>query len=159
MAKNNADIKAALFGVEEAINLTVIEGISKAAHKLLREIFNDRLWSDDTGNLRDSFGFAIFKKGVEVRRGYLEPEQATKPYQPRGKMRAYGLLRGREQLNAALDDYQSRNMDYEVVIVAGMYYAVILEWKNLLAGFINAEDIAKSEVINAIRTTKIPRVR
>jgi len=155
----NISIKAALFNLEDAINLTLLDSISKAAHKLLTEIFEDRQWSDDTGNLRDSFGYAVFKDGVQVKRDYLAAEQASKPYQPRGRMRSVGVLRGRQQVDAALDEYQPRNFDYEVVIVAGMYYAVILEWKGLLAGFINAETVAKGELVSAIRTTKIPNKR
>lgn len=155
------DIKKAMNNLYSYATGKVEGGLTAACPAVLEAIFEDRTWSDDTYNLRDSFAWAIFRDGIELKRGYLNDNQmATEPRRARGEMRNIVGNRdiwGREQADAFLDEYEPQTgSTYEAVFVAGMYYAVYLEWKNLLIGFINGEEIAKEEVITYLKKSYEP---
>lgn len=142
----NTKLHSILENFKDGIDKGVIDALRKACPEIIELIFEQRTWEDDTYNLRDSFGWGIYQKGKQVAKGYLEPvPKATKADKKRGLM-------GREQVDAFLNDYKPQTYnDIEVVFVAGMYYAGILEWRDMLFGFLNAEKYAKDNAIDAIR--------
>lgn len=157
MTTYSQDVRMAMLNIKERANRRCIAAAKEASKIALEAIFNERFWDDDTYNLRDSFGYIIYHKGVEVNRGFLEEQRAGEPIKPRGALAKHGALWGREQTEAFFASYEPRNVDIEIVFVAGMYYAVYLEWKQLLMGFLFGVEEAKAELINAIRTNKIAR--
>lgn len=154
------DIKNAMANLRDYAEGKVRGGLLSACPVVLRAIFEDRSWDDDTRNLRDSFGWALFEGSKEIARGFLGDKEATTPRKAKGAMRSVvgsDDIWGREQVESFLDDYEpTLGATYEVVFVAGMYYAVYLEWKNLLIGFVNGEEAAKEETIRAIKMSYEP---
>lgn len=148
----NTKLHSILENFKDGIDKGVIDALRKACPEIIQLIFEQRSWKDDTYNLRDSFGWGIYQKGKQVAKGYLEPvPKATEGDKKRGLM-------GREQVDAFLDDYKPQTYnDIEVVFVAGMYYAGILEWRDMLFGFLNAEKYAKDNAIEAIRKVEFTK--
>lgn len=133
----------------------ILNGLKQSCPKILEVIFNDRDWQDDTYNLRDSFGYGIYVNGSLIHKGYLNDSPlAQRP--ARKKYRGRDVI-GREELESFFNEYDARlKTGIEVVFVAGIYYANILEFKKLLNGFINGEEEAKKQFIDALRSNKIP---
>lgn len=133
----------------------IFNSLKEACPKVLEVIFNDRSWQDDTYNLRDSFGYAIYRNGTNVHNGYLNDSPlASRP--ARKKYEGRDVI-GRDELNAFFDEYEARiKKGFEVVFVAGIYYANILEFKKLLNGFIDGEEEAKKQFFDTLRSNKIP---
>lgn len=148
----NTKLHSILENFKDGIDKGVIDALRKACPEIIQLIFEQRSWKDDTYNLRDSFGWGIYQKGKQVAKGYLEPvPKATEGDKKRGLM-------GREQVDAFLNDYKPQTYnDIEVVFVAGMYYAGILEWRDMLFGFLNAEKYAKDNAIEAIRKVEFTK--
>lgn len=149
----NTKLHSILENFKDGIDKGVIDALkTKACPEIIQLIFEQRSWKDDTYNLRDSFGWGIYQKGKQVAKGYLEPvPKATEGDKKRGLM-------GREQVDAFLDDYKPQLYDdIELVFVAGMYYAGILEWRDMLFGFLNAEKYAKDNAIEAIRKVEFTK--
>jgi len=148
----NTKLHSILENFKDGIDKGVIDALRKACPEIIQLIFEQRSWKDDTYNLRDSFGWGIYQKGKQVAKGYLEPvPKATEGDKKKGLM-------GREQVDAFLDDYKPQLYDdIELVFVAGMYYAGILEWRDMLFGFLNAEKYAKDNAIEAIRKVEFTK--
>ena len=149
----NTKLHSILENFKDGIDKGVIDTLkTKACPEIIQLIFEQRSWKDDTYNLRDSFGWGVYYKGKQVAKGYLEAvPKATEGDRKRG-------LSGREQVDAFLNNYKPRTMnDIELVFVAGMYYAGILEWRDMLLGFLNAEKYAKDNAIEAIRKVEFKR--
>ena len=148
----NTKLHSILENFKDGIDKGVIDALRKACPEIIQLIFEQRSWKDDTYNLRDSFGWGIYQKGKQVAKGYLEPvPKATEGDKKRGLM-------GREQVDAFLNGYKPQTYnDIEVVFVAGMYYAGILEWRDMLFGFLNAEKYAKDNAIEAIRKVEFTK--
>ena len=149
----NTKLHSILKNFKDGVDKGVIDALkTKACPEIIQLIFEQRSWKDDTYNLRDSFGWGVYYKGKQVAKGYLEAiPKATEGDKKRGLM-------GREQVDAFLDDYKPQTYnDIEVVFVAGMYYAGILEWRDMLLGFLNAEKYAKDNAIEAIRKVEFKR--
>ena len=149
----NTKLHSILENFKDGIDKGVIDALkTKACPEIIQLIFEQRSWKDDTYNLRDSFGWGVYYKGKQVAKGYLEAiPKATEGDRKRG-------LSGREQVDAFLNNYKPRTMkDIELVFVAGMYYAGILEWRDMLLGFLNAEKYAKDNAIEAIRKVEFKR--
>lgn len=157
MVNFESDLKVAMRTIANIAYDRALLSADSAAQEALKAIFEERFWSDDTYNLRDSFGYAIYYKGKERSRGFLEAQKATERYVPKGALKKVGSLSGREQANAFFDSYRPRSVDIEIVFVAGMYYAVYLQWKSLLMGFLFGEQEAKRIFIDTIRRQKIAR--
>ena len=149
----NTKLHSILENFKDGVDKGVIDTLkTKACPEIIQLIFEQRSWKDDTYNLRDSFGWGVYYKGKQVAKGYLEAvPKATEGDRKRG-------LSGREQVDAFLNNYKPRTMnDIELVFVAGMYYAGILEWRDMLLGFLNAEKYAKDNAIEAIRKVEFKR--
>lgn len=149
----NTKLHSILENFKDGVDKGVIDALkTKACPEIIQLIFEQRSWKDDTYNLRDSFGWGVYYKSKQVAKGYLEAvPKATEGDRKRG-------LSGREQVDAFLNNYKPRTMnDIELVFVAGMYYAGILEWRDMLLGFLNAEKYAKDNAIEAIRKVEFKR--
>lgn len=155
MADNNNDIKLFLANVKDAALISCEKGLREASAKILRYLYEEGDWENDTFNLHDSFAWALYKRGKEIDRGYLDSPQATEQYKARGKLSGL-IVGGRDQADAFISEYQPRDTDYEVVFVAGMWYANYLEWKGLLLGFINGDVEAKNIAIASIKANFEP---
>lgn len=152
---DNQDIKQAIANIRGIVDNMCEESLLSACPVILKAIFDDRQWDNDTYNLRDSFGYAVYKKGAEIKRGYLGEPSAKEPYKLRGSIRQYSVgsdsVWGRDQVDAFFNSYSSSFSEYEAVFVAGMWYANYLEWKGLLTGFINADQEAAKQIISAMK--------
>lgn len=149
----NTKLHSILENFKDGVDKGVIDALkTKACPEIIQLIFEQRSWKDDTYNLRDSFGWGVYYKGKQVAKGYLEAvPKATEGDRKRGLM-------GREQVDAFLNNYETQLYDdIELVFVAGMYYAGILEWRDMLLGFLNAEKYAKDNAIEAIRKVEFKR--
>lgn len=155
MADNNTDIKKFLANIKETAMVRCEKGLRVACGEILRYLYEDREWDDDTFNLHDSFAWVLYKNGKEFDRGYLDTPKAKNPYAARGALRG-AVVYGRDQANEFIKEYQPRNADYEAVFVAGMWYANYLEWKGLLLGFINGDTMAKEIAIQSIKASFEP---
>ena len=143
----NTKLHTILQNISTGVDKGVIDALKNdACPKIIELIFEQRSWKDDTYNLRDSFGWGIYVKDKRVAKGYLESvPQATRGDKKRNLM-------GREQVDAFLNNYKTQTYsNIEVVFVAGMYYAGILEWRDMLLGFLSAEKYAKDNAIDAIK--------
>lgn len=94
------------------------------AFRLVEEAYKTKTFEEQTGNLADSFGAAVYYDGVLVKDGiqYLEPT-ATKPRQwTSGDFRS-----GHDEMIKYFQNYKPRKKGFTIVLVAAMPYAPILE--------------------------------
>lgn len=153
------DIRKAMQDILRFVEVGIEASVPSACEVVLESIFEERSWVDDTYNLRDSYAWAFYKRGNEIGRGYLEDvPMASEPRKVSGRVASsYGEkeVYGRDQVDAFLESFEpSGDSEYTIVFVAGMYYAVFLQDHfNILMGFISGEQVAKEEVIKALRNT------
>ena len=80
-------------------------------------------WQDQTGNLRSSVGYVVFKDGVQIRQSAFE----TVP--PKVNREGTKFSGANEGLSLAQEVGSSHKEGYTLVVVAGMNYAVHVESK------------------------------
>lgn len=121
-------------GISSNINIdSIMKGIGKAADALVDDIVTTmemacievvrqarmvNTYTDQTGNLRSSIGYAVYKDGMKVGEGYEAHAKGTD---------------GKEGENSARLFTEEIQRNYEgrtcAIIVAGMDYAVYVESK------------------------------
>ena len=150
-----SQIAIALNNLRISTEKHILNGLKESCPKVLEVIFNDRSWQDDTYNLRDSFGYGIYVNGSLIHKGYLNDSPLAQ--RPARKKHDGREVVGRDELEAFFNEYKARlKTGIEVVFVAGIYYANILEFKKLLNGFIDGEEEAKKQFVDALKSNKIP---
>ncbi len=97
----------------DAINI-----LTRLANTVLNYAQTRHTFKNQTFNLEDSYGYAIYYNGSIVKKT-LSESKANKP-----KVHDYEVWSGRESANAFLDRYPAES-GYTLVVVAGMFYA---EW-------------------------------
>ena len=100
--------------IEEAMLPKMIQ-IGQRAVDIARRKMGGKPYNDDTGNLRSSTGFIVYRDGKEVHRDF-------KP-SPAGTDKATGLTIGQRQAEEEMRGAEG----WGIVLVAGMDYASYLE--------------------------------
>ena len=98
-------------------------------------------WSDQTGNLRSSIGYAIFDHGQEVMQSAFQQVQQG----------AEGTQKGKEYVKTLASKYAQT---YALVVVAGMDYADFVELKRdvLQGAEARAKQVCDARIRRAVET-------
>lgn len=101
----------------------VISELALEGRKAIQEAYNNRDFTNRTYNLHDSYGSAVYYNGVlQMDSIYFISPVASKAKKWYGKW-----LEGHDELIEFLQEYQGKKNGIELVIVAAMPYASILE--------------------------------
>ena len=101
----------------------LLDALEKEGKRILAECEQERTYTHRTKNLYDSYGYGVYYNGKLQRKGFLSAsETATET------KKWYGVeISGREQIeNFLMSEYKSPK-GIELVIVAAMPYAEVLE--------------------------------
>lgn len=101
----------------------VLDQLEKEGQRILRECEQERTYTHQTQNLYDSYGFGIYVNGRLVRKGFLTPN----PVATERKRWYKEMLEGRKEINNFLDGYKADNKGIQMIVVAAMPYAEVLE--------------------------------
>lgn len=94
-----------------------------AGQRILRECVAERDYTHRSNNLYDSYGFGVYVNGKLVNRGYLSNSPTAK-----AAKKWYGeVIRGRSEIDKYLVSEYAPGNGLELVVVAAMPYAVVLE--------------------------------
>jgi hypothetical protein len=163
MNKNN--ISKAMSEMSDVVEFILISKITAMCPDILNGIYEDsRLWMDDLGNLSDSFAWAVFYNGSLFSKGFLREPQAIHPKVVKGTFRQVGThevltpndeIRGRDAADEFISAYKpDPKYKFQIVFVAGMYYATFQEEMGRLGGFINAKNNIASKVKYLFKSTR-----
>lgn len=86
---------------------------------LLPKAFDESTYTNRTYNLSDSYGWAVYYNGVLKRKGFLLNQVASEPHAS-GKD-------GRQEVEDFFNSYSANSRGHELIFVAAMFYAGILE--------------------------------
>lgn len=94
------------------------------AFRLVEEAYKTKTFEEQTGNLADSFGAAVYYDGDLVKDGiqYLEPKATEPRMWKRGDYRS-----GHEEMIQYFRNYKPRKKGFTIVLIAAMPYAPVLE--------------------------------
>lgn len=172
---NTANVKTIVSTVKTAVDQGVGGLLAGACPDLLSSIYaTGKNWEIDLGNLSDSYAWAVYVRGVEFARGYYNPDPISiAPKKVRGsyaeldKKVALGdidasmvaslpeQISGREMADGFLARYKPNAMNaYEVVFVAGMYYASFLEEMGYLDGFLRAKEEMEGKIARVFKSKR-----
>ncbi len=125
--------------IEEKLNKIGLAGVKAAIEK--------HEFNNDTLNLEDSYGYAIYNNGRIIGDPFLFNKQSTKTRKYKG--REYS---GHEETIRLLREYQPETTVWTLVVMAGMRYASFVEdyykLDVLQASFLVAKGIADKELKN-----------
>ena len=98
----------------------VISFLAMIGEKSIQEAYQNRGFTNRTYNLKDSYGSAVFYNGTLLDNTirYIGP--------PEAKAKRLGKS-GREEVNKFFRDYSPKSNGYDIVIIATMPYAGVLE--------------------------------
>ena len=101
----------------------LLDSLEKEGKRILKECEQERTYTHQTHNLYDSYGFDVYYQGKLQRKGFLSQSETateTKDW--------YGVeISGREQIENFLTSEYKSPKGIELVIVAAMPYAEVLE--------------------------------
>lgn len=100
-----------------------INSIEEDAKRILQECVDERTYEHQSYNLYDSYGYGIYLHGKLTKKGFLSPTPKTTD----GKKWYGEILHGREQIEEYLQNEYSPGGGIDMVIVATMPYAKVLE--------------------------------
>lgn len=102
----------------------VLDALEKEGRRILQECVDEREYQHDTYNLFDSYGYGIYVDGALKRKGFLSASRtAEKPK----KWYENKDVWGRGQIEYFLNQEYQAGKSIEMVIVAAMPYAEVLE--------------------------------
>lgn len=100
----------------------LIDSLAKDGEKIIKKAYETKTYKDRTYNLHDSYGSAVYYKGVLLPNTiYYTTPNATKTKKWYGS-----LIKGHSELIDFLQEYEGGS-GLELVVVAAMPYASILE--------------------------------
>lgn len=101
----------------------MVDELAEQGGKLVRAAFNTREYTNRTFNLHDSYGSAVYYKGHLQQNSIRTMENLAK--EPK---KWYGVpLRGASEITDFLREYRGTSKGFELIVVAAMPYASILE--------------------------------
>lgn len=100
-----------------------IKELTDYGERIIKEAYSTKTFQDQTFNLHDSYGSAVYEDGVYIPRTLrrLDP-QATKTKKLRGRQ-----VKGHNEVERYLKNYKPRQKGLTLVVVAAMPYGDILE--------------------------------
>lgn len=124
---------------EEIMQNDAINILTRLANTVLNYAQTRHTFKNQTFNLEDSYGYAIYYNGNIVKKT-LSESMASRP-----KVHNFEVWRGREAANALLDRYPAEE-GYTLVVVAGMFYAEWLEKIHRLDVLTGSFNLAQTEI-------------
>lgn len=112
-------------------------------------------FKNQTFNLQDSYGYAVYFNGQIVGNPMMAQKRATKPNEVGGIEYS-----GREEGFNLLDDFNAPSQGWSVVVVAGMVYASFVEeyyGLDVLQGSEQEAKVASENIFNQIQWDSILR--
>lgn len=137
------DVRKRFDAFLEEVERAEIEALAKLGEECIihaREIPSEVGFKDQTGNLRSSMGYAIFKDGVAIHTWY----EKVPPKKPKEGVVYDGMERGKQ----LAEEVGKNTKGIVLVVTAGMNYATYVEAKG--------RDVLASAEILAQR--KLPKV-
>ena len=106
--------------MEKSNQRLVITFLAMIGEKAIKEAYQSRGFTNRTYNLRDSYGSAVYYNGALLDNTirYIGP--------PEAKTKRMGKS-GREEVNKFFRDYSPKSNGYDIVVIATMPYAGVLE--------------------------------
>lgn len=125
----------------ELAEAEVIRRLSRLGEEcvsMIRDRSAEESWLDHTGNLRNSIGYVVVRRGDTLHEAGFGAAH-TKPQEPKTSSKrgggrksstiradpAQGAIEGRAVAQRAAEELKGR--DYALILVAGMHYAVYVE--------------------------------
>ena len=111
--------------LEQQYVAKVVDILEKKGKELVASAYNSREFKNDTYNLRDSYGYAVYYNGKVKVFGGLDGKKATVTNQESigSKNRSFG----RDDLEQYVKMYGAKSYGFELIIVAVKFYAGLLE--------------------------------
>lgn len=148
----------ALQGNLPLANITAVEEAMYSAMVKIGEIGVEYAvemhgFKNQTFNLQDSYGYAVYKDGQILGNPMMAQQKATKPNEVGGIEYS-----GREEGLNLLEDFNPPDQGWSVVVVAGMVYASFVEeyyGLDVLQGSEQEAKLAAENVFNNIKWESI----
>lgn len=147
---NTAIIESFAMQAEEIMHNDCINILTKLADTVLDYAQTRHTFKNQTFNLEDSYGYAIYYNGSIVKKT-LSSSKANQP-----KIHDFKSWSGVDAASAFLDRYPAED-GYSLVLVAGMYYALWVEKIHKLDVLTGSFNIAQTEIEKIFK--EIPRMR
>lgn len=106
---------------------SLIDSLFDDGMKIIRAAKATKEASNDTYNMEDAFGCAVYYKGRVVRRGYANSNPKSEVIHKGWAKKGIEANTGRGYLDEFFDGYKSNNKGLYLVCVNAVYYAPILE--------------------------------
>lgn len=106
----------------------LISQLTEEGAAAIKQAYETRDWRNRTFNLHDSYGSAVYVNGQLLKSTirYVGGELAEKEWSGKHKGRTI-MMNGREEINNFFTQYTPKTNGVELIIVAAMFYANILE--------------------------------
>lgn len=124
---------------EEIMHNDAINILTRLANTVLNYAQTRHTFKNQTFNLEDSYGYAIYYNGDIVNKT-LSESMSSKP-----KIHNFEVWNGRDAANAFLDRYPAED-GYTLVVVAGMFYAEWVEKIHRLDVLTGSFNLAQTEI-------------
>lgn len=137
---NNANIIASFaMKAEEIMQNDAINILTRLANALLNYAQTRHAFKNQTFNLEDSYGYAIYYNGNIVKKT-LSESVASKP-----KIHDFEVWSGKDAASSFIDRYPAED-GYTLVVVAGMFYAEWVEKLHRLDVLTGSFNLAQTEI-------------
>lgn len=132
---NHDGISPALSELQQIIHSEIIRTLQYIGEQCVIEARDrppEASWNDITGNLRSSIGYAICHNGqIILQTGFKK----VKPESTEGELQGLDLIR----------KVADAHKEYQLIVVAGMYYAVYVEHVHNKVVLSSAKQLAQSK--------------
>ena len=103
----------------------ILQRLEQEGNRILQECESERDYTHRTNNLYDSYGYGIYVGGKMTKAGYLSSSKTATE-----SRKWYGQdVSGREQITNFLNNEYKPTKGIDMVVVAAMPYAEVLEHK------------------------------
>ena len=111
-------------GIKDYFMNQLIQKLTDDGEKLVRRAYETRTFENRTYNLHDSYGSAVYVDGKLIKSSV---RYAGSPTAKAGKIYEDELTEGRFEIDAFFDWFKPRKKGVDLVVIATMPYADILE--------------------------------
>lgn len=111
-------------GIKDYFMNQLIQKLTDDGEKLVRRAYETRTFENRTYNLHDSYGSAVYVDGRLIKSSV---RYAGSPTAKAGKIYEDELIEGRFEIDAFFDWFKPRKKGVDLVVIATMPYADILE--------------------------------
>jgi len=103
----------------------VVEVLEQKGKELVETAYRSSEFEDDTYNLRDSYGYAVYYNGKVKAFGGLDGRKATTPKKQSVNSKTKSF--GRDDFEQYVKMYGAKSYGFELIVVAVKFYAGFLE--------------------------------